>query len=66
VVLDDVGVSEVTAESRWATSAFLEVTVELGQTLAVFFRGNSRVMLGHVGVLEVTAEWCLMTSVFQR
>jgi hypothetical protein len=28
------------------------------------FRGNGRVMTDSVGVLEVTAEWCLMTSAF--
>jgi hypothetical protein len=25
---------------------------------------NSRVLLSHVGVIEVTAEWCLATSAF--
>jgi hypothetical protein len=25
---------------------------------------NIRVLLSHVGVIEVTAEWCLATSVF--
>jgi hypothetical protein len=49
VVLDDIGV--------------LEVTVELPLTLSAF-RDNSRVMTDTVGVLEVTVEWCLMLSAF--
>jgi hypothetical protein len=28
------------------------------------FRSNSRVITGHVGVLEITTEWLLVMSVF--
>jgi hypothetical protein len=28
------------------------------------FDCNNRVMLSHIGVLEVTTEWCLATSAF--
>jgi hypothetical protein len=30
----------------------------------IVFRGNSRVKLNHVSVLEITTEWCLATSAF--
>jgi hypothetical protein len=47
VVLGDVGVLEAIAELLLVRRCF---------------RGNSRVMLGHVGALEVTVELCWATS----
>jgi hypothetical protein len=54
-----------------------EVTSELCYIASVFWRqqssyawqrwhlrGNSRVMLSHIGVLEIASEWCLATSAF--
>jgi hypothetical protein len=32
--------------------------------MTLVFRGNRRVVLDTVGVLEVTAEWCLTLSAF--
>jgi hypothetical protein len=43
VVLGDVGVLEAITELLWVRRRF---------------RGNNRVMLGHVSVLEVTIELC--------
>jgi hypothetical protein len=62
-MLDDVGVLEITLDHV----GVLEITIGLLPSYTRprrCFRDNYRVRTDTVGALEVTTEWCLMTSVF--